>query len=66
MVQLRHHANDLLQIFHDSIVSQIPKEIPKENQTKYINMTKKPRSHVRIVVYRTCATVYDILFHVYV
>ena len=26
----------------------------KENQTKYRNMTKKPRSHVRILIYRTC------------
>ena len=26
----------------------------KENQTKYRNMTRKPRSHVRILIYRTC------------
>ena len=29
--------------------------VHKENQTKYRNMTKKPRSHVRIVIYRTWA-----------
>ena len=27
----------------------------KENQTKYRKMTRKPRSHVRILVYRTWA-----------
>ena len=29
--------------------------VHKENQTKYRNMTRKPRSHVRIVIYRTWA-----------
>ena len=27
----------------------------KENQTKYIKMTRNPRSHGRILIYRTCA-----------
>ena len=29
-------------------------------------MTKKPRNYVGIVIYRTWAIDYDILFHVYV
>ena len=29
----------------------------KENQTKYRKMTRKPRSHVRIIIYRTWAIV---------
>ena len=35
-----------LQIFHDPIVSKRLEH--KENQTKYRNMTRSPRSHVRI------------------
>ena len=36
----------------------IPKRVEhKENQTKYRKMTRKPRSHVRILIYRTWANV---------
>ena len=44
------------QIFYDSIVSQFPEETwAQRKQTKYRNMTRKPRSHVRISIYRTCS-----------
>ena len=46
--------------FHDSIVWQFPEETcieHKENHTKYRNMTRKPRSHARILIYRTWAYV---------
>ena len=47
--------------FHDSIVSQFPEKIleHKENQTKYRKMTRKPKSHVRILKrkYRTWAII---------
>ena len=40
-----------LQTFHNSIVSQFPEELEhKENKTKYRKMTRKPRSHVRILI----------------
>ena len=43
-------------IFHDSIVLQFPKEHTRiehiEAQTKYIKMTRKRRSHDRILIYR--------------
>ena len=44
-----------LQIFQDSIVSQFPKETwaQRKPQTKYRKMTRKPRSYVRILIYRT-------------
>ena len=44
--------------FHDSIISQFPEETRaqrKPNLTKYRKMTRKPRSHVRILIYRTWA-----------
>ena len=44
--------------FHDSIVSQFPEETRaqrKPNLTKYRKMTRKPRSYVRILIYRTWA-----------
>ena len=46
-----------LQIFHYSIMStNSQKRIKhKENQTKYVKMTRKPRIHVRILIYRTWA-----------
>ena len=46
-----------LQIFHYSILStNSQKRIKhKENQTKYIKMTRKPRSHDRILIYQTWA-----------
>ena len=52
-----------MQIFHDSIVSQFPEENHvehKENKTKYRKMTRKPRSHVRILIYQTWAIGVDI------
>ena len=44
--------------FHDSIVSQFPEETRaqrKPNLTKCRKRTRKPRSHVRILIYRTWA-----------
>ena len=44
--------------FHDSIVSQFPDETRaqrKPNLTKYRKLSRKPRSHVRILIYRTWA-----------
>ena len=44
--------------FQDSIVSQFPEETRaqrKPNLTKYRKMIRKPRSHVRILIYRTWA-----------
>ena len=38
---------------HFHLSSQNPMD--KENQTKYRNMTRKPRSHVIILIYRTWA-----------
>ena len=52
-------AKDLgtkLQIFHDGIVFNYMKRLEhNENQTKYRNMTRKPRRLVRILMYRTWA-----------
>ena len=46
-----------LEIVRDSIVTQFPewqKRLEhKGNQTKYRKMTRKPRSHVGILIYRT-------------
>ena len=38
--------------FHDSIISQFPEET-----NQILKMTRKPRSHVRILIYRTWAYV---------
>ena len=45
-----------LQIFRDSMSRNPQNRIErKENQTKYRKMARKPRSHVRILIYRTWA-----------
>ena len=44
-----------LQIIYYSLVSHSQKRLEqKENQTKYRKMTRKPQSHGRILIYRTC------------
>ena len=44
-----------LHIIYYSLVSHSQKRLEhKENQTKYRKMTRKPQSHGRILIYRTC------------
>ena len=54
-----------LQLFHDFIVSQKRLKHKEPNHIIYRNMSRKPQSHVRFLIYRLWAIVLTTVFIIF-